>query len=99
MRVPSHPLGPAHAAHPARARDAKLRASRDTLEDGIDVLNGLSEIEFEKEEGEDGEDILQGMVKDVRSMLKDAEKASGEKEKETKSAGAKKEKQTSGSGR
>ena len=47
-------------------------------------------MEFKKEEGEDGEDILQGMVMDVRSMLKDAEKANGRKGKATKSAGVKK---------
>ena len=47
----------------------------------IDVLNRLSEIEFKEEEGEDAEDILQGMVMDVRSMLKDAEKANGRRRK------------------
>ena len=56
----------------------------------IDVLNQLSEIELETEEGEVEENILQGIMKDVRSVVKDAEKANGKKGKETKSAGAKK---------
>ena len=44
-------------------------------------MNRLSEIEFKEEEGEDAEDILQGMVMDVRSMLKDAEKANRRRRK------------------
>jgi AP endonuclease-1 len=42
----------------------------------IDVLNRLSELKFE---GEEVEEVLQEMEKDVRNAVQDAEGASGKK--------------------
>jgi AP endonuclease 1 len=49
----------------------------------IRVLNRLSGFEFEEEKEGLAEGALQEMVKDVRSTVQDAEKASGKKGKET----------------